>query len=883
MILFNLKLFSKENDTIILKITSAHVNITSLDNLFQLNVSLFNYYTESLTQTGYIYSESVKDMIRFNKKNTTLIYISDIESTNELVESYRDISGYNFHIYTPINTVEIIRNSILYELDKSTENKDINFTVTNNCYFILSPNYPLYDFVQVCKNNDIIITGGPKAFEFDTQHSRLSNLIKNVGLKDSHLSDNHPNNNLIRKITKKKKIYTLNSNKSYSTMASSEKLMLFTHNDYFQKLNKILLSNNTLEEKQLELEKTINNYYHDIHIKDLSDYSNINRTFLNKYALDFFKNLKGFLDINPTHILSKLPVNVIIGLTIKVFLRYVAKSSNKINRTNLIMDIGNVIIERIYLLDDGIKSSYTYEEYLSKNTFNITDIGNILIELLNHKEHLFTPKTFIEDNKRVLYLILKGDLDSLLHFIPIRLPMIVPPKEWTDEGYGGYLLNGKEYIENIKITSFDNKGSTIVNSTVKNSINMLSRVGFKINLDMLNYLIENPPQPNTIHPDTKHFNDLNNKIQKEILIHNSKYINNKIIINFAKFLSQVEVFYFPYKIDWRGRLYTTSTYLSPQGNELAKSLLKFAKPSITKVLKILKFMGLLYMSIEHRIKWIDNNHDNILALDDSFISKAKNIYLFRAFSYEYKAIINNIISSESSLLPIQLDCTCSGLQHLACIINEFNIAKLTNLLQSDASQSPEDIYTKCCELVKNDIAIIIAQKSKHYRLVNLNLNRKLIKKIIMTIPYNVTKYTIRAYLVEHFTPKLNTDSNIKSKYIYLLNEYGENFITDMDLTKLCDCLYNILYKYSPQLKNLVDYFSKITIMMNELNIPIIWNTPSGLKITQKYVKMETKRVSSTVYKKTNTISISIPTNVINKNKQKIALMPNYVHSMDANS
>nr|YP_010194601.1 hypothetical protein LKZ63_mgp05 [Conidiobolus mycophagus]QZZ81340.1 hypothetical protein [Conidiobolus mycophagus] len=220
MIIFNLKYFSKENDIIILKISSAYINIISLDDLFKLNTLLFTYYTDSLTYTDYPYSESVKDTIKFNKKKTTLIYISNKESTNKDNDYYRDVSGYDFHILTPINTVEIIRKSILHDQESSSEKIDIQYSVTNNCYFILSPKYPLYEFVTICKEYGIIITGGPKSFEYNTQHSRLSNFIKNIGLKDFHLIDNHPNNNLIRKVTKKKKIYTLNSNKSYSTIAS---------------------------------------------------------------------------------------------------------------------------------------------------------------------------------------------------------------------------------------------------------------------------------------------------------------------------------------------------------------------------------------------------------------------------------------------------------------------------------------------------------------------------------------------------------------------------------------------------------------------------------------------------------------------------------------
>jgi len=38
------------------------------------------------------------------------------------------------------------------------------------------------------------------------------------------------------------------------------------------------------------------------------------------------------------------------------------------------------------------------------------------------------------------------------------------------------------------------------------------------------------------------------------------------------------------------------------------------------------------------------------------------------------------------------------------------------------------------------------------------------------------------------------------------------------------------------LQDVVDYFKEMVHLMNTLNLPIVWITPAGLKIEQKYIK-----------------------------------------------
>ena len=66
--------------------------------------------------------------------------------------------------------------------------------------------------------------------------------------------------------------------------------------------------------------------------------------------------------------------------------------------------------------------------------------------------------------------------------------------------------------------------------------------------------------------------------------------------------------------------------------------------------------------------------------------------------------------------------------------------------------------------------------------------------------------------------------------------------------------------------------------MLKLKIPLNWFTPSGVQITQEYLKTVSKKVSIKLGGKARTIVIRKFTNVSNNLKQAQAIIPNIIHS-----
>ena len=70
--------------------------------------------------------------------------------------------------------------------------------------------------------------------------------------------------------------------------------------------------------------------------------------------------------------------------------------------------------------------------------------------------------------------------------------------------------------------------------------------------------------------------------------------------------------------------------------------------------------------------------------------------------------------------------------------------------------------------------------------------------------------------------------------------------------------------------------------MVKLNLPLTWFTPLGIKITQYYYKSKKTLIPLKFAGKTKKLIIREWTDIMNKQKQTQAIIPNIIHSLDAN-
>lgn len=171
--------------------------------------------------------------------------------------------------------------------------------------------------------------------------------------------------------------------------------------------------------------------------------------------------------------------------------------------------------------------------------------------------------------------------------LPLKLPMICPPKLYEKNALGGYLLNDEKFSEKLIIDkkAYKVKSELSTNNKIYSLVNNISSTPFKINQDLLDYICNEGLKHNLlIDPYAKHkYSDLEklNKHQKGVLAsHNSKVVLQETILGIAEFYRKFSKIYFPVRVDQRGRLYCSPNYYNYQSNELSKALILFADAGV---------------------------------------------------------------------------------------------------------------------------------------------------------------------------------------------------------------------------------------------------------------------------------------------------------------
>jgi hypothetical protein len=621
-------------------------------------------------------------------------------------------------------------------------------------------------------------------------------------------------------------------------------------------------------------------------------------------------------------------------------------------------------------------------------------IGSKLVELLYDTNCVKLNKKVIEENEQYYYeptetLLNLLPKDGLGNFInPLiyseKLPMIAKPKnyervnfyredgtKYTIEKLGGYFLNNLFNNDEIIINNWRLKFESKIKdfNMIYDTINKMSSVGFKINKNVLNFIIEfNEVYDLTlidkIHPlEVKQKKDkLTKKESKELESFISQKRVQDNIIALAYVYSLVDEFFIPVRLDYRGRIYCTPAYLNYQSTELAKSLLLFSKSeqiikTDTKSINYLKIYGancfgngLDKKSGNDRIKWIDDNiHDIIHFWNGKLIKKADSKLLFIAFCFEFKKFIeefNNDKPFFKTYLPIQLDATCNGYQHISMLGNDKILSENLNIKTSNFENVPDDFYSIIGLMVKEMISKEIEKSEyndkleSYLRLNKISLHRNILKKCIMTIPYNVSRLQAIKYLKEGFdfdevetnkrnkiknnfidanriieenglyfdnvspynldsvdnmevveieraknkkikTKKINQDSKLEIWWKYKTN--SEIKLESKDFNIIYDFLIDIITKIAPSLLEISSYLKQIANICSAANIYIPWTLPTGIEVRQSYMEIKNYRISPFNYAKYSFNLKIINSEKIDNRKQIAAFMPNLIHSLDAAS
>lgn len=277
---------------------------------------------------------------------------------------------------------------------------------------------------------------------------------------------------------------------------------------------------------------------------------------------------------------------------------------------------------------------------------------------------------------------------------PAFLPMVMPPRPWEGIKGGGYLglpaevplvktheehlqksLGGKDLGPILEALNHIQGTAWRINTRVLEVFEEVWRLGLPIG--------KLPPRDNLPLPPKPADIDTNKEARRAwrtaaTAVHNanvkliSKRIQTERIRAIANDLKDDPEIFFPHNFDFRGRAYALPLFLQPQGSDLPKGLLHFAKGVPIDDERALGWLfvhgancfGYDKASLEGRVAWCEERLKEIVAagrapLDVRWWMQADSPFMFLAFCMEVADLIEHGWGYESHL-PVMLDASCSG-------------------------------------------------------------------------------------------------------------------------------------------------------------------------------------------------------------------------------
>jgi DNA-directed RNA polymerase len=363
-------------------------------------------------------------------------------------------------------------------------------------------------------------------------------------------------------------------------------------------------------------------------------------------------------------------------------------------------------------------------------------------------------------------------------------------------------------------------------------------------------------------------------------------------------VEDVDEFYLPFNIDFRGRMYPLSDYLSPQGDDLSKALLQFArkKPLGPEGWKALAIHGancmaddpftgqkLDKLSLDDRIAWVKQNSSRIVetALDHwntrGWWDAADKPFMFYAFCCEWSRYLAQGDTLMSGL-PVSMDGSCNGIQHFSAMFRDEKAAKAVNVISNGW---PEDLYSVVAEDVLRQVTRDAGNTDEveadlaHRWLKSGLINRKLCKRPTMTFGYGSKRYgftdQLRHYLAH------DCDAEQRACFVNV-----EKNVMQQACRYMASRIWDSLKVTVQSAHQGMGWMQKLAQAAVKTGKPMRWYSPTRLLIVQEYYVPQVKKIN-TVLAGNLTVQprYYVPTSEVVAHKQINGIAPNFIHSLDA--
>lgn len=369
-----------------------------------------------------------------------------------------------------------------------------------------------------------------------------------------------------------------------------------------------------------------------------------------------------------------------------------------------------------------------------------------------------------------------------------------------------------------------------------------------------------------------------------------------------------KIFYHQYHYDFRGRVYATCQFLSPQAGDLDRGLLMFATPykvdtqeamdaiciNLTNLFDgqgpLEGFVGTASDkdTFDERIAWATANEAPLRRLVSDpieHITMWEDTARFKNTSFQRLAAAEDFIyaiDTGHTRVPVQFDGSCNGYQHWAAMTLDEVSGPEVNLVKRDR---PGDLYKKVALGMDDALAGMgttdpyIKAFKDHY--TPDGVPRKATKRVVMCDPYGLKEHSMKTYII--------TEGHLDWMETYDWRDTPDDFeyFNVRAATKFCGVLKDGLLNVNQRSEEGKQYVIRLTRELSNAGLPLVWKTPSGFTVVNAYKNHANRDLQHTIYLSKADVSNrlrarftrELPT--LKGSKMATTIPPNFVHSLDA--
>lgn len=500
--------------------------------------------------------------------------------------------------------------------------------------------------------------------------------------------------------------------------------------------------------------------------------------------------------------------------------------------------------------------------------------------------------------------------ERMAAFAPVHLPMLVPPRPWTDPFHGGYLtraIRGAFMIQSHSKGYLD-EAKNVDMPKVYAAINAVQSTAWRVNRRVLDVMTEAraagsryaslfvesdealPPRPagvpEKVHPDTLPLDQKEalmdwKRETAEVHTENTKRASRRIAESqklwVADKFKNEEAIYFPHYMDFRGRLYPYANFLNPQADDTGRALCEFAKgkPLGERGLMWLKvhianLFGVDKVSFGDRVSWVESNLDRLLLVlvdplefMDKVGREADSPWCALAACFE---LAGALVAGDEfvSHLPIAMDGSCSGLQHYSAMLRDPLGGAAVNLVPAD---KPGDIYTEVAKRAQARVDRSADEAASVWK--GGKVVRKIAKQPTMTLCYAATRFGMGGQI------RKAVDGLGGAEYLPLSENLRQSCVY------MAGIVWDAIGDTVVAAQQAMSFLKDVSKLASEADLPIRWTAPSGFPVEQAYREVTGQKVAVHYNGLRVRLTLAVDGSRLDRRRQANGVAPNFVHSLDA--